>query len=263
MEGLQPFEPPNNLLLRLWLLPLVFEKSPPNPVRLEEAEKVFGAAYRKDARVLRFVTVSPNTLIPGVRTMAAVELGGKGHCVGLSGGLGVWTRQFQTQPLDWSKAKGEIIKGEYEHLAAAAVGNRLAVAVGDTAGNVKCLWANSVATLSASSAEDVLPHGTWKANQRVEGLRLSSSGQKLFLGVLVRQDEASIASTRERTGGGQTTLHVYCREGENNVPWREAFRVGLEGEVLDLSMLAHGNATLIAYLSSAGNQKTIRILSRP
>lgn len=230
MEGVSPFERPNNLMVRLWLVPASLRTfSKESPVASMTQIKT---AYFEDRQV-----ASGSRLFFGGDMFSSIEQlsvamyhADSGVCVGRTEGEGVWAKEFSLKPLGWRK-DGGVLKGSFAKHAVAVLNGKLFIAAVDNSGELTVFSAESADSLAEAQSEKII------LSSRIgemKSIALTSSGDGVFLGVLA-------------DAGDKDEIFIY-RYSASEKKWEMLIEFVLERKGTNLSMLSSGNGIHYSYI---------------
>jgi hypothetical protein len=234
MEGASPFEHPDNLMVRLWLVPASLRSlSKESPVVSMDQVKT---AYFEDRK-----TASVSRLFFGGDLFSSIEQlsvamchADSGICVGRTEGSGIWAKEFSLKPLGWRK-DGGVLKGHFTKHAVAMFNGKLFIAAVGKSGELTVYSTESAGSLAkAQSAKIILP-------PRIGALKciaLTSSGNGVFLGVL--------------TDAGDKDEVLIYRYSASEMKWDMLIGFALGRKGTNLSMLSSEDGILYSYICISG-----------
>jgi hypothetical protein len=237
VDGISPLEKPNNMMVRLWLVPVSLGSLPKASEKVSNFDMI--ADHLKTRNAARRGLLIIRSVLTSVEELSvAVGDAGTGICVGRTKDL-VWAKEFSLNPLDWREG-GEILNGSFVKIAATASQNKYLIATIDNLGAVKVFSIESAKDLkNAPSDNIVLPATGNEEKKAVKEIVLTSSNKGAILGVL--------ADT-----GDKDEVYIY-RNLASEKKWQQEKSIALTRKASSLSILVSGKDLVYCYLSKSGD----------
>jgi hypothetical protein len=238
IDGISPLEDPNNMMVRLWLVPISLGSLPKASEKVSNFDMIADHLKTRNA-ARRGLSIIRGAMLTSVEELSVAAGNAEtGICVGCTKGL-VWVKEFSLNPLDW-QGGGEILNGSFVKIAATASQNKYFIATIDNLGAVKVFSIESAKDLkNAPSDSIVLPATGNEEKKAVKEIVLTSSNKGAILGVL--------ADT-----GDKDEVYIY-RNLVSEKKWQLEKRIALTRKASSLSILVSGKDLVYCYLSKSGD----------
>jgi hypothetical protein len=243
IEGMSPFEDPNNPMVRLWLVPVSLGPLPKAPKKVSNSDMI--NAHLKTRRTASILRLILDEVIPSVEGLSiAVGHAGTGFCVGRTKGKGIWIKEFSLNPLAWREGGEVLVEGSFVNLAATMSKDTLVIAAIDNFGAVKVFSKEFIVKdlKNVTPSERIILPATGNEEKKVvKEIVLTSSNKGAILGVLT-------------DAGDKDEVYIY-RNLANEKGWQLEKRIVLTRKASSLSILASEKDLIYCYISRS-HEKT-------